>query len=383
MAQIDIEGWFFIPHSYAIVNQFQCLEMLNRPDIQLSFRDLPFYNLEWKTSTGLLPADAEQVLRAIPPPVADRRADATLRMSYPFDFAMSNSQRTLVFATCEFTSVSSNDVAHHDSLQKALADSDVSIITPSEWSKRGLVGSGADPRQVQVIPHGVDPEIFKPLSELERMELRRELEWDDDYFVFLNISTMTPNKGVYAMLNALTTIARKYPRVRVIMKGLDSIYLSSSLFSKTAQRFSGADLSLLKQHIGYFGRERTFAEMAQLYQAADAYLSPYHGEAFNLPVLEAAACGLPVICTKGGPTDEFTDPEFALRINAESCPGIGPGGEPDFFLEPDHDHLVALMEKVIEDDEWRKQARLAGPVWVSGRYTWKHAVDKLLPVLLD
>ena len=108
-----------------------------------------------------------------------------------------------------------------------------------------------------------------------------------------------------------------------------------------------------------------------------------HGEAFNLPVLEAAACGLPVICTKGGPTDEFTNSEFALPINAELCREVGPTGEPGMFFNPDQDHLTALMETVIEDDEWRKRARLAGPAWVSSRYTWKHAVDKLLPVLLD
>ncbi len=167
------------------------------------------------------------------------------------------------------------------------------------------------------------------------------------------------------------------------MKGLDTMYVSSRMFSEAAKRLGAGDLELLKQHVGYFGGERTFAEMAQLYQAADAYLSPYHGEAFNLPVLEAVACGLPVICTKGGPTDEFTNPEFALPINAELCREIGPTGEPGIFFDPDQDHLIALMETVIEDDEWRERARLAGPAHVAGSFTWKHVVDKLLPVLLD
>src|SRR5262249_37628289 len=49
----------------------------------------------------------------------------------------------------------------------------------------------------------------------------------------------------------------------------------------------------------------TEEELARLYAAADALVHPYRGEGFGLPVLEAMACGLPVVVTAGGPTDEF------------------------------------------------------------------------------
>ena len=45
--------------------------------------------------------------------------------------------------------------------------------------------------------------------------------------------------------------------------------------------------------------------MAALYNLADAYVTPYHAEAFNMPALEAAACGVPLIVPRGGPTDDF------------------------------------------------------------------------------
>ena len=47
------------------------------------------------------------------------------------------------------------------------------------------------------------------------------------------------------------------------------------------------------------------AQMAALYNLADAYVTPYHAEAFNMPALEAAACGVPLIVPRGGPTDDF------------------------------------------------------------------------------
>ncbi|MEG4807439.1 glycosyltransferase family 4 protein [Microcoleus sp. F8-D3] len=60
----------------------------------------------------------------------------------------------------------------------------------------------------------------------------------------------------------------------------------------------------------------SFAQIAELYQAADVYVSPYLTEGFNLQVLEAVACGLPIICTAGGPADDFTS-NFALQIESK------------------------------------------------------------------
>ncbi len=53
-------------------------------------------------------------------------------------------------------------------------------------------------------------------------------------------------------------------------------------------------------------------ELAALYRACDVLVHPYRGEGFAMPVLEAMACGLPVIVTGGGPTDEFCPPRRRL-----------------------------------------------------------------------
>ena len=57
---------------------------------------------------------------------------------------------------------------------------------------------------------------------------------------------------------------------------------------------------------------------------------PYTAEGFNMPCLEAAACGTVVICTQGGPTDHFTRPEFTLQVQSTMqsvprCLGGTPG----------------------------------------------------------
>ena len=64
-------------------------------------------------------------------------------------------------------------------------------------------------------------------------------------------------------------------------------------------------------------------EMAALYRACDVLVHPYRGEGFAMPVLEAMACGLPVIDTAGGPTDEFCPPDAGWRIRSrrQALPG--------------------------------------------------------------
>ena len=43
-----IEGWRFIPHSFAVVNQFQCLQLLQYSGISLVHRDIPYANPNWR-----------------------------------------------------------------------------------------------------------------------------------------------------------------------------------------------------------------------------------------------------------------------------------------------------------------------------------------------
>jgi len=55
-------------------------------------------------------------------------------------------------------------------------------------------------------------------------------------------------------------------------------------------------------------------QLRTLYNVADYYVSPYRAEGFNLPVIEAIACGTKVIVTDGGATDDFCDANTSVKI---------------------------------------------------------------------
>ncbi|MBI9086556.1 MAG: glycosyltransferase family 4 protein [Desulfobacterales bacterium] len=374
-----VEGWRFVPHSYAVVNQFQLLALRQVPGIDLTHRDLPFYGPHWRPVAGLLPEASEAALRKIPGPSLRQTAQVTYRIGYPYDLSTSRAERTFAFGTSELLSVTEAMLAKPGTLARQMAESETVIITPSRWSKEGFVRGGAPADRVVVVPHGVDPAIYHPLDETGRSALRQKLGWDP-YFIFLSVGTMKGNKGLRLMLKALAALADRYPQVRLVLKGGDAMYDSSRLVTEMAETLTEREKQTVLDRIFYLGEPLSFSAMAQLFQAADAYVSPYLAEGFNLPVLEAAACGLPVICTRGGATDDFAHPRYFLGIDSRLQKKCVSETETNFFLVPDLDHLTAQMVRIIQADDFRRQARQMLPGWVHGRFSWTTVARQLLDV---
>lgn len=390
-----VRGWRLRPHSYAIVNEFQCVELSRRAGVRLYFEDAPFIIKKSQPTLGLLPPEHEQVIRSLAaPPDAQMRFDAELRICFPYDLAPSTrADRTFVFMTADFNAVPPHFLAANRPLREVHREcAAVEIITPSRWGRAGLLRSGADPGRVHVVPHGVDTMLFAPPTPQARAATRAVIgcrgAGDDDAdpdqsdFVFLNVSTMAVNKGLGLLLRAFLLVARQRPRARLFLKGLELGYYSSrKLIDRELATFDRVDADLIGARMHYNGQSLPLGEVARVYQAADCYVSPYYAESFNLPVLEAAACGLPVLCTAGGPTDDFVTDDFSRRIASDLLDAPTPEAPETRTLVPRVDDIAKQMLFAMDDTDWRRRARSAGPRHVAELFTWKHAVDRLLEVL--
>jgi len=377
-----VEGWRFLPHSYAIVNQWQLLALF-RKRIVLKLIDAPFYRSWWQIQEKIFRPDAEKALRAVEVARPGETADVLLRIFAPFTFSPSRSCVTAVFATLEQQVIRKHqlsDYREYEQLRRAQPPADVRVITPSRWSAEGFYKAGFRRDQVLVIPHGVDPAIFRPMPEI-RSRVRHESGIDDKDFVFLNVGVMSGNKGIDLLLRGFAQVRRRFPRLRLILKGMDDLYDSKGLLQKCLKTLSTSDQRRAVDGITYFGNTLSHDGMAALYQAADAYVSPYRAEGFNLPVLEAASCGIPIICTSGGPTDDFVTESFARKIESEVVQDLIDGQRAS-RLAPNLDDLIAHMIFAVEDISWRRRAAAAGPLHVHARYTWDGVVDRLVEELL-
>jgi glycosyltransferase involved in cell wall biosynthesis len=373
MRSLCVEGWRFFHHSYAVVNQWQLLSLLKRNDLSLSIRDAPYLQSDWTARKGLFSPDQERQLESIPVLAPNETPDATLRVSYPFDFSLQPKGRTVLFATSEYKVVEERARKAPPDIE-ALRRSDFLLVTPSRWSREGILPLGLRDDQVVVIPHGVDSGTFRPSPEGKAAREAAKLPG----FTFANLSAMTTNKGVDLLLRAFAVVVEKHPDTRLLLKGSDDLYNSGSFLQRTIRGLPNGAASRLEGRIVYAGNVATMDSIAIFYQLADAYVSPYRGEGFNLPVLEASACGTPVICTRGGSTDDFMNEDTALFIQSRPVEIVIRPEVNGFGLEPDLDHLIHLMFEVMENRAWREGAAGAGPARAAREFSWDRAVDKLL-----
>jgi len=227
---------------------------------------------------------------------------------------------------------------------------------------------------VKVISHGVDPFTFFPVDPELRTLYRELLGIKPDDFVLLSVSALTENKGIDALLRAFLTLKQTKPELKLIIKRPGNLY-GISVQTYLSQLTEPAELRCFSEKylidIVEISDNFDFDGMRALYNACDVYVSPYKAEGFNLPSLEAAACGVPILVTKGGATDDYFDSRMGLQINATLI-----NTRDEMFLDPDLDSLIEGIEKMSES-----RSRWGGAVaseHVHTNFNWSKITDSLL-----
>jgi glycosyltransferase involved in cell wall biosynthesis len=146
---------------------------------------------------------------------------------------------------------------------------------------------------VHYVPHGVDTNVFQPM---ERADARARIGWLADVFIAGMVAANDGTRKAFPQnIEGFASFHRKYPDSMLYLHtqevapgGLDlsSICLKAGLRIGTDVVFSDA----YRYFIGIPDRE-----MAELYSAMDALLLVTKGEGFGIPIVEAQACGTPVI----------------------------------------------------------------------------------------
>ena len=121
--------------------------------------------------------------------------------------------------------------------------------------------------------------------------------------------------------------------------------------------------------------------MAALYCSCDALVQPFRGEGFGLPIVEAMACGLPVVITGAGPALDYASDKTPYLIPAERRPlgggtvgGMETIGQPWLF-EPDGDALVELLKGVASDRNGARAIGMAASDHIREHFTWARTVE--------
>jgi glycosyltransferase involved in cell wall biosynthesis len=372
-----VQGWRFIHHSYALVAQSHCVALARRGDVDLRFEDLPYPWRSWTPSRGILDSEDEAIIEKLSPPERSFAPAATLR--FGCEFSPPSAGRKFVFHTPEFGILRS--ILTRGFASAADVPDNVHVLTPSRWAAMAYQRFGFTEGRIHVVPHGFDPRLLHP-DPAAREAMRQSLGVEDR-FVFLHVGGMTGNKGIEALLRGFARALEDSPDAVLVLKGNDDLYASGKLVRHALGGLMASQRQAVSERIRYLGERKPARWMADLMRAADCYVAPYLAEGFNLPVLEAAACGVPIICTAGGPTDEFTDPEFAWRIRSRIVGVRVYRGQVGEGLQPDEDHLVELMRRALHERMRMRALGAMAAAYTASRFTWDRVTELLVTELFD
>ena len=179
--------------------------------------------------------------------------------------------------------------------RKVLQGSDA-LVAESPASKQHMVWHyDVDPANVAVIPCGVDMTRFRPQ---DKQRARMELSLPSMASTLLFVGRLQPSKGIDTLLRAAADIRRDYPEVCVLVVGGG---LDNQDARETAElnRLQTLGNTLGLSSVRYI-KAQPQEKLAQYYAAADVFVMPSHYESFGMVVLEAMACGTPVVASEVG-----------------------------------------------------------------------------------
>src|SRR5262249_5246420 len=238
------------------------------------------------------------------------------------------------------------------------------VWVPSAYVRDGYIESGMAPNVIDVVPNGVDLDRFAPEGPM--FELPREAGCS-----FLFVCGRIWRKGRDLLVDAWTEAFGPDDDVQLVVKdfGTGTHYRGQTAGDRLRSLAERDDVA----PVIYLDEDMSPDELASLYRACDVFVTPYRGEGFCMPALEAMACGLPVIHTAIGPTSEFVPEDGGWAVEAERAP-VRPGGLPGlagdgYVHEVVPSVLVETLRSVAAAPEERR-ARATSALERAQDYSW-------------
>jgi len=213
-----------------------------------------------------------------------------------------------------------------------LARRAAAVITDSEYSKADVVNRlGVPPARVRAIPIGIGEEFQ---AERHPADIARALErYGIAAPYLLTVGNFLPHKNLVRLVEAYTALpSAERDRTRLVLAGTPMGHGPARPVNRDTLARPGVVMP------GFVAP----ADLPLLYAGATALVCPSLVEGFGLPVLEAMACGTPVVCARAGALPEVAA-DAALYIDPRSVADI-----------------AAALRRIAVDEALRRELRVRG-----------------------
>lgn len=241
------------------------------------------------------------------------------------------------------------------------------IWVPSEFNRQGMLASGLR-RPIHIIPLGVDTAAFHPQA--------RRMSNPAGEFVFFANFEWGERKDPWLLLRAFNDTFRADEPVRLLCKisNRDPQLKLKEEIRSLRLKPSGGKISYL------LNLDFPHAQLPMLYRSADCYLAVSRGEGWDMPLMEAMACGLPTIASDWSSHTEFVHDSIAYRLKiAGLIPAIAkcPYYEGFHWARADEEHLRTLLRHVYENQDEARAKGAAAAREMAAKWTWRNAAEKI------
>ncbi|HTI32930.1 MAG TPA: glycosyltransferase family 4 protein, partial [Miltoncostaea sp.] len=261
------------------------------------------------------------------------------------------------------------------------------VWVPSGFNARTFADAGVDPERIHVVPYPVDTEWLRPVATQRPAGAP---------MTFLSVFEWTWRKGWDVLLRAWAEEFAPGEPVRLVVvtyrgagaagEGSVEEQALAHLAALGAGPDEIADVELVLDPVPHDA-------MPALYASADAFVLPTRGEGAGMPVLEAAACGVPVVATAWGGHEELMLPETSFPVEVERMVEAPAAMLADNVLyeglllaEPSVASLRAGMRAVVADPAGAAARGLRGRALVEERFSidaTARALDARVRALLE
>ena len=213
------------------------------------------------------------------------------------------------------------------------------IITITNQTKNLYIKT-FDERNISTIPFGVDTDVFKPARLKER---REECE-------ILYAGSLYPLKGVHDLIRAIANVRKHGLKANLTIVGEGQQKEALTALTRALG---------VEEHVKFEGFV-PYSNMPSYYKRSDIFCFPTLGEPFGKAVIEAMACGKPVIATNaGGPAEIIQD----------KVDGI--------LVPPSNPEAIALqITRLIEDKNERRRLGERARETAVNRFSWSKIAEK-------
>lgn len=185
------------------------------------------------------------------------------------------------------------------------------LVVSEDLGRVAVRDYGADPARIRAIPNGCDAAIFHPQP---REAARAALGLDAAAELVVYVGRLVPEKGLRELLDAVATLAPQRPRLQLALIG-------DGPMRAELEGCLAADPSLRIALPGALGPQ----EVARWMAASDLVTLPSYSEGHPNVLVEALACGRPVVATPVGGIPEVVDTDCGVLVPARDPTALAAG----------------------------------------------------------